>query len=140
VGAIGLPFDSSPFVPHTRINDVFGEEVPSNKRGSRDLWDSSPATAKELLEIEQLIDALASKNKTPVQRGKGGDLRLEYSTDYDKSADEVVKAAGDMLIKRGTTAFPMLFEHFEDQRFSHVTETSGGDTTAPVGWARASAH
>ncbi len=135
LGTVNLPFHISDSSQHSLIRNVFADEVSSSKRGSRDLRDGSPATAKQVREIEELIDALASKNKAPVQRGKGGHLRLEYSTDYDKSADEAVEAAGDKLIGYGTAAFPMLFEHFEDQRFSHVTETSGGDTTAPVGSA-----
>lgn len=71
----------------------------------------SPDAETALQEIGRLIDALASKNKAPIQRGRKGDLELEYPEDYDEKADELVNSAGDKLIARGTVAFPLLIEH-----------------------------
>ncbi|HEY3968734.1 MAG TPA: hypothetical protein VGM05_29570 [Planctomycetaceae bacterium] len=94
------------------------------------------ATADEQAdEIERLIDALASTNKAPKQRGQDGGLGLDYPPEYDKNAEVVVKHAGDKLIAHGATAFPALFEHLDDRRFSHVDEGANGFATAAVGAA-----
>src|SRR5262249_54483596 len=78
-----------------------GEEGPNGNSDAVAGRDDSAGTKKQAREIKRLIDALASRNKAPVQRGKGGDLRLEYPDDYDQQADEVVKSAGDKLIAHG---------------------------------------
>ncbi|MBS0264086.1 MAG: hypothetical protein JSS02_19275, partial [Planctomycetes bacterium] len=108
---------------------------PASANGAVDLAtppDIAHDAETESTEIRRLIDDLASKNSEPVQRGSSGDRRLAFPGDYDKHADEVVKSAGDKLISYGTAAFPMLIEHFQDERFSHVIDTPAGEMTAPV--------
>ena len=133
VGAVNVPFNSSVSSQQTLIREAFAEEVPIGKRDAEHLQDGSGDAEKNVRDIGRLIESLASTNEAPLQRGKGGDLRLEYPAGYDKNAEEVVKAAGDKLIRYGTAAFELLLEHFKDKRFSYVNETSGGFKTDSVG-------
>src|SRR5690349_21490080 len=75
------------------VREAYGEEAPNVKLSPVARRDDSAGAEKQAREIERLIDGLASRNKVPIQRGKGGDLRLEYPDDYDEQADEVVKSA-----------------------------------------------
>ena len=103
------------------------EKAPEKGKGA------SPEKDEQHRQIKRLIDALASTNPVPKQLGKGGDLELFYAPEYSQKAQEAVYRAGDKLISRGAIAFPLLFEHFDDKRFSYVTDTPGGEMTCPVG-------
>jgi hypothetical protein len=72
--------------------------------------------------IEALINKLASTNKDPNPRPARPFVRLPK--DYDYKAQQIVSDAEEKLKSMGKDAFPILIEHFNDERYSKSMSTS----------------
>jgi hypothetical protein len=79
--------------------------------------------------IEALIQKLVSPNKAPEMRfGK-----TEGSGDYEQNARAM--GAFSQLKKLGVGAFPLLFDHLDDQRYSFTADRGDADDNWSVGRA-----
>jgi hypothetical protein len=87
------------------------------------------------VEIKSLIEQLASTNERPraypeVQEGPDA----VYPKNYDKAAQEKVWAAYRQLKAIGPRSYPLLMEHFEDQRYSLTGDLGSVEGNRNVGY------
>jgi hypothetical protein len=89
---------------------------------------SADDTADDTIDAKarQLVDKLASTNKTPREREGGRDA--QWPEDYDFPAQKTIYDAADELLAMGAPAIPELLKHLKDKRYS-VTELSGTGAT-----------
>jgi hypothetical protein len=90
--------------------------------------DNSPLSGAE---IESLIEKLASPNEAPTRRGPSA----KYPEGYDRDAQKRVKEAWGKLWKAELQAFPYLFKHFDDERYSFTMDGGFVDENWTVGRA-----
>lgn len=93
-----------------------GVEAPGGPSISADQLD--PATEKQ---IRDLIDQLASKNSPPSGKGWPG---LDHPDDWNEKNQETVYEARKKLRDFGKSAFPILIEYLDDDRYSLTAEYS----------------
>jgi hypothetical protein len=83
-------------------------------------------------EVRSLVKNLVSPNHAP-EVGKG--LDAEYPANYDRKAQDRVLAAWLTLQACGPRAFPVLFDSFDDERYSLTGEGRACETNWTVGEA-----
>ena len=79
--------------------------------------------------VELLVSQLVSPNDSPVTKGSSA----RYDANYDKEAQKDVLKAYSALCDLGPTAFPYLFEHFKDNRYSLTADGGAADVNFTVG-------
>jgi hypothetical protein len=82
-------------------------------------------------EINALIQQLVSPNRAPDLVG----AYAEYPVGYDRDAQKRVWHAWHQLFPLGKRAFPYLFNHFDDKRYSFTADGGSSDFNWSVGRA-----
>jgi hypothetical protein len=86
-----------------------------------------PEVSKE--EIQHLIVDLVSPNPAPVRKGS----RAIYPEGYDRNAQAKISTAFHKLFQLGPRAFPYLFDHLDDKRYSLTGQGMEADENKSVG-------
>jgi hypothetical protein len=87
-------------------------------------------------EIKDLIEQLASKNERPLEYPEVKTARHEpvYPKNYDNAAQQKVWVAYHQLKAIGPRSYPLLMEHFDDQRYSLTGDLGSHDGNRNVGY------
>jgi hypothetical protein len=91
--------------------------------------DEKPSSERE---INALIAQLVSPNRAPDDKN-GPDAT--YPVGYDRDAQKRVRRAWSQLHRLGHRAFPYLFDHFDDKRYSFTADDGPADMNWSVGLA-----
>ena len=82
-------------------------------------------------EIDRFVQQLVSPNEAPDTRGGSA----VYPANYDHESQKKVRAAWQQLWRSGPAAFPCLFDHLDDIRYSFTEDGGQSDVNWSVGRA-----